>query len=86
MTDQAMIIYQSLSTTSVGHLLHSSNPDIESNLLSYFVERIGPSCSLSSSHNPYLRFLIPMCFPYPTLKSALLAVAANQLRRSFWGI
>lgn len=79
LTDQA-IINQCLSTSIGRSLLRSSNPDIESNLLSYFVERIGPSCSLSSSHNPYLRFLIPMCFLYPTLKDALLAVAANQLR------
>jgi hypothetical protein len=35
---------------------------IEGNLFSYFVTSIGPSCSLSSSQNPYLAYLTPMSF------------------------
>lgn len=53
---------------------------IEGNLFDYFVTSICPSCSLSPSQNPYLTILTPMSFMFAPLKSALLAVSANQLR------
>jgi hypothetical protein len=56
------------------------NNFVERHLFAYFVSAICPSCSLSSSQNPYLTFLTPMSFQYPALSNALLAVSANQLR------
>jgi hypothetical protein len=53
----------------------------EESLLSYFVNSIGPQCSLSTtSDNPYLGLLMPMSFSSRPLRNALIAVAANQLR------
>ena len=52
----------------------------EHTLLSYFIFSMGPSCSLSSTRNPYLHYLTPMSFEFPVLKNALLAASANQLR------
>ncbi|KAL4805925.1 fungal-specific transcription factor domain-containing protein [Aspergillus unguis] len=60
------------------HPLHSF-PQSESYLLDYFIRGISPSCSLSSSHNPYTSLIIPLCFTSNTLLHTLLAVAANQL-------
>ena len=54
-------------------------PDTDSYLLDYFLRGISPSCSLSTSHNPYISLVIPLCFTSQTLRNALLAVAANQL-------
>ena len=65
--------------TSIYHPLHSF-PDTESYLLDYFVRGISPSCSLSELHNPYISLVVPLCFFSITLRHALLAVAANQLR------
>lgn len=58
----------------------NSFSSIEGNLFDYFVASICPNCSLSSSQNPYLTLLTPMSFMFPPLKSALLAVSANQLQ------
>jgi hypothetical protein len=53
----------------------------ETILLSYFVRWICPQCSHSTeNHNPYLMLLTPMSFSSAPLRSAVLAVAANQLR------
>lgn len=57
----------------------SGYSSIEGSLFEYFVTSICPSCSLSSSQNPYLKILTPMSFMFAPLKSALLAVSANQL-------
>ncbi len=54
-------------------------PETDSYLLDYFIRGISPSCSLSTSHNPYISLVIPLCFTSQTLRNALLAVAANQL-------
>ncbi|KAN0099341.1 Fungal specific transcription factor domain containing protein [Hyaloscypha variabilis] len=58
----------------------SAFSSIEGNLFSYFVNSIGPSCSLSPSQNPYLAYLTPMSFQFPALRDALIAASANQLR------
>lgn len=63
---------------SIYHPFHSFS-DLDSYLLDYFIRGISPSCSLSSSHNPYVSLVIPLCFSSVTLRHALLAVAANQL-------
>ncbi|KAL4758657.1 Zn(II)2Cys6 transcription factor [Aspergillus foveolatus] len=63
---------------STYHPLHSF-PETDSYLLDYFIRGISPSCSLSTSHNPYVSLVIPLCFVSDTLRHALLAVAANQL-------
>jgi hypothetical protein len=61
------------------HPLHIFS-DSDSYLLDYFIRGISPSCSLSESHNPYISLVIPLSFVSNTLRNALLAVAANQLR------
>lgn len=66
-------------TKALGHPL-SSYSEIEGYLLQYFIEGIGPNCSLSISYNPYISLITPLSFYHSTLRSALLAVAANQLR------
>lgn len=53
---------------------------VEGNLFDYFVAAISPSCSFSSSQNPYLTLIAPMSLDCTPLKSAVLAVSANQLR------
>ncbi|KAL3434166.1 fungal-specific transcription factor domain-containing protein [Aspergillus tetrazonus] len=63
---------------STYHPLHAF-PETDSYLLDYFIRGISPSCSLSTSHNPYVSLVIPLCFVSDTLRHALLAVAANQL-------
>ncbi|KAL4873110.1 fungal-specific transcription factor domain-containing protein [Aspergillus spectabilis] len=63
---------------STYHPLHSF-PDTDAYLFDYFIRGIGPSCSLSTSHNPYISLVIPLCFGSETLRNALLAVAANQI-------
>jgi hypothetical protein len=63
---------------STYHPLHAF-PETDSYLLDYFIRGISPSCSLSTSHNPYISLVIPLCFLSDTLRHALLAVAANQL-------
>ncbi|KAL3475523.1 fungal-specific transcription factor domain-containing protein [Aspergillus californicus] len=68
-----------LPPPSLHHPLHSFS-STDSYLLDYFIRGISPSCSLSPSHNPYVSLVIPLCFTYDTLRNALLAVAANQLR------
>lgn len=65
-------------STSIYHPLHSFL-DKESYLLDYFIRGIGPSCSLSEMHNPYISLVVPLCFISVTLRHTLLAVAANQL-------
>ncbi|KAL4902344.1 hypothetical protein BDW74DRAFT_186881 [Aspergillus multicolor] len=60
------------------HPLYSF-PESEAYLLDYFIQGISPSCSLSTSHNPYVSLIIPLCFTSETLRNALLAVTANQL-------
>jgi hypothetical protein len=64
---------------SIYHPLHTFS-DSDSYLLDYFIRGISPSCSLSESHNPYISLVIPLSFVSNTLRNALLAVAANQLR------
>ncbi|KAL1962751.1 hypothetical protein VTN77DRAFT_9205 [Rasamsonia byssochlamydoides] len=63
----------------LGHPLRSY-PEVEQYLLNYFIQAIGPNCSLSASYNPYLSLVTPLCFSHTTLKNTLLAVSANQLR------
>lgn len=58
----------------------TSYSEVESYLLDYFIRGIAPSCSISSSENPYISLITPLCFVYSTLRNALVAVAANQLR------
>ncbi|RDW74198.1 hypothetical protein BP5796_07640 [Coleophoma crateriformis] len=53
---------------------------VEGNLFDYFVAAICPSCSFSYSQNPYLTLITPMSLEFAPLKSAVLAVSANQLR------
>ncbi|RDL33047.1 uncharacterized protein BP5553_08486 [Venustampulla echinocandica] len=72
---QEMAIYQ-----PGGSLCMWSYSTVEGNLFNYFIVSICPSCSLSESDNPYLTYLVPMSFNFPTLQNALLAVSANQLR------
>ncbi|KAL4967705.1 transcription factor domain-containing protein [Aspergillus stella-maris] len=60
------------------HPLHTF-PETDAYLLDYFIRGISPSCSLSTSHNPYISLVIPLSFSSDTLRNALLAVAANQL-------
>ncbi|KAL2847507.1 fungal-specific transcription factor domain-containing protein [Aspergillus pseudoustus] len=64
---------------SIYHPLHTFS-DSDAYLLDYFIRGISPSCSLSESHNPYISLVIPLSFDSNTLRNALLAVAANQLR------
>eukprot|EP00136_Aspergillus_niger_P005641 XP_001396348.2 Zn(II)2Cys6 transcription factor [Aspergillus niger CBS 513.88] len=52
----------------------------ESYLLQYFIQSIGPDCSLSSIDNPYITLLTPLAFCHPALRNAMVSVAANQLR------
>ncbi|OJI84802.1 hypothetical protein ASPTUDRAFT_119195 [Aspergillus tubingensis CBS 134.48] len=52
----------------------------ESYLLQYFIQSIGPDCSLSSNDNPYINLLTPLAFCHPALRNAMVSVAANQLR------
>lgn len=55
-------------------------PKIEGHLFNYFVQAIGPNCSLSASFNPYISLITPLSLAHRALWNALLAVAANQLR------
>lgn len=57
-----------------------ASSSIEGNLFDYFIASISPSCSFSSSRNPYLTLIAPMSLNFAPLKSAVLAVSANQLR------
>lgn len=70
-----------LELTPVPFTYHpfQSFPETDGYLLDYFIRGISPSCSLSTSHNPYISLVIPLCFSSQTLLNALLAVAANQL-------
>jgi hypothetical protein len=63
---------------SIHHPFHALQ-EMERHLLDYFIQDIGPSCSLSGFHNPYVSLVVPLCFESTTLRHALLAVAANQL-------
>jgi hypothetical protein len=63
----------------LGHPLRAY-PETEQYLLNYFIQAIGPNCSLSARYNPYLSLVTPLCFDHPTLRNTLLAVSANQLR------
>ncbi|KAL5364845.1 fungal-specific transcription factor domain-containing protein [Aspergillus floccosus] len=69
----------SLVPTSLGHPLAAYSA-VEQYLLNYFIEGIGPSCSLSALDNPYISHITPLAFEDDTLRYALLAVAGNQLR------
>ncbi|EKG13967.1 hypothetical protein MPH_08841 [Macrophomina phaseolina MS6] len=55
-------------------------PHKEAYLLDYFTSFICPNCSLSPTHNPYLRYIVPMALTYEPLHHAILSVAANQMR------
>lgn len=55
-------------------------PEVEGHLFNYFVQAIGPNCSLSPSFNPYISLITPLSLAHTALWNALLAVAANQLR------
>ncbi|KAL1620897.1 hypothetical protein SLS54_005827 [Diplodia seriata] len=52
----------------------------EAYLFDYFISFICPNCSLSPTHNPYLRYITPMALSYAPLQHVILSVAANQLR------
>jgi hypothetical protein len=52
---------------------------IEQHLMNYFIHEIGPNCSLSPEHNPYITLLTPLSLTHEILKTTLVAVAANQL-------
>lgn len=62
-----------------GHPL-SHYPQVESYLLSYFVQLIGPNCSLSPLYNPYLSLVMPIALDHQPLRNTLLAISANQLK------
>ncbi|CAO2658034.1 Nn.00g072940.m01.CDS01 [Neocucurbitaria sp. VM-36] len=53
-------------------------PTTEAYLLDYFISGICPNCSLSSTHNPYLRYIAPMTFVYPPLHNAVISIAATE--------
>ncbi|KAF1851625.1 uncharacterized protein K460DRAFT_38669 [Cucurbitaria berberidis CBS 394.84] len=53
-------------------------PTTEAYLLDYFISGICPNCSLSATHNPYLRYITPMTFVYPPLHNAVLSIAATE--------
>ena len=74
------ILEENLLSPLLGSFAFSTLSSIEGNLFDYFVLSICPSCSLSPSQNPYLFYLTPMSFDFPILRSALLAVSANQIR------
>ncbi|RJE20412.1 hypothetical protein PHISCL_07244, partial [Aspergillus sclerotialis] len=63
----------------MGHPI-SFYPEVEGHLFNYFVQAIGPNCSLSPSFNPYISLITPLSLNHTVLWNALLAVAANQLR------
>lgn len=67
-----------LIETPFAHSL-SSYSDAETYLFDYFVQGIGPKCSLSESDNPYISLITPLFFFSQTFRHALLAAAANQL-------
>ncbi|KAK2741383.1 Anaphase-promoting complex subunit 1 [Myotisia sp. PD_48] len=71
--------YIPVSRSSYDHPL-SMYPMVESYLLNYFIEAIGPNCSLSPGYNPYLALVIPISFGHLPLRNILLAISANQLR------
>ncbi|KAM5464980.1 Anaphase-promoting complex subunit 1 [Microsporum audouinii] len=50
-------------------------------LLNYFIEGIGPNCSLSPFYNPYLSLVTPLALSHAPLRNTLLAIAANQFCR-----
>ncbi|KAJ4366153.1 hypothetical protein N0V83_007788 [Neocucurbitaria cava] len=56
----------------------SALPTDEAYLLDYFISGICPNCSLSPTHNPYLRYITPMTFVYPPLHNAVLSIAATE--------
>ncbi|PYH94391.1 hypothetical protein BO71DRAFT_419371 [Aspergillus ellipticus CBS 707.79] len=68
-----------LTTKPRGHPL-AAYSKTESYLLEYFIEGIGPNCSQSRNHNPYITHIVPLSFCHSPLRNALLAVAGNQLR------
>lgn len=53
-------------------------PTTEAYLLDYFISGICPNCSLSSTHNPYLRYITPMTFVYQPLYYAVISIAATE--------
>ncbi|KAL4891115.1 fungal-specific transcription factor domain-containing protein [Aspergillus ambiguus] len=64
--------------TCLGHPLVAYSK-VEQYLLDYFIQGIGPSCSLSPLDNPYISHITPLAFEDESLRYALLAVAGNQL-------
>ncbi|EFR02624.1 hypothetical protein MGYG_09093 [Nannizzia gypsea CBS 118893] len=63
-----------------GHPLASFS-QTERYLLDYFIEGIGPNCSLSQFYNPYLSLVTPLALSHAPLRHTLLAIAANQFYR-----
>ncbi|RAL03210.1 Zn(II)2Cys6 transcription factor [Aspergillus ibericus CBS 121593] len=63
----------------LGHPL-AAYSDLESYLLEYFIQGIGPNCSLITIDNPYIQLITPLAFSHTTLRYAVISVAANQLR------
>ncbi|KAK2868106.1 hypothetical protein FQN49_003155 [Arthroderma sp. PD_2] len=53
----------------------------ESYLLDYFIQGIGPNCSLSPHYNPYISLVTPLALSHVPLRNTLLAIAANQFCR-----
>lgn len=53
-------------------------PTSEAYLLDYFISGICPNCSLSPTHNPYLRYITPMTLVYPPLHNAVISIAATE--------
>lgn len=63
----------------VGHLsLIPSNEPGDSDLFSYFVNRMCPNLSNSSTDNPYWEFVVPLSLTSTPLFHALLSWAANE--------
>ncbi|PGH12279.1 hypothetical protein AJ80_06793 [Polytolypa hystricis UAMH7299] len=61
-------------------IVHTPYPSTESYLLEYFIDKIGPNCSLSPFYNPYLKLVTPIASWHEPLRNTLLAIAANQRR------
>lgn len=80
---QLALMADGFSGSSLMHQRPASGRQIpykEAYLLDYFTSFICPNCSLSPTHNPYLRYITPMALSYAPLHFAILSVAANQLR------
>ncbi|PYH69518.1 MFS general substrate transporter [Aspergillus vadensis CBS 113365] len=69
-----------LNLTMKNYLEDTGEVDYDSDEDTAMKDSIGPDCSLSSNDNPYINLLTPLAFCHPTLRNAMVSVAANQLR------